>query len=141
MGSLTVNISSELIEAQAQDADVAKFFWTDGLGSDRPLPTLMYEAELDAFGDGTSAAAIARPARTGTPAISSRDMSCFRRKLCLGSDRKSVDYRKNRRILISDAKCRGGEPKSVRKNHRKNCESASHLENEQLLAVNWIEFA
>lgn len=59
MGSLTVNISSELIEAQAQDADVAKFFWTDGLGSDRPLPTLMYETELDAFGDGTSAAAIA----------------------------------------------------------------------------------
>jgi len=59
MGSLSVNISSELIEAQAQDADVAKFFWADGLGSDRPLPTLMYEAELDAFGDGTSAAAIA----------------------------------------------------------------------------------
>lgn len=59
MGSLSVNISSEVIEAQAQDADVAKFFWTDGLGSDRPLPTLMYEAELDAFGDGTSAAAIA----------------------------------------------------------------------------------
>ncbi len=25
--------------------------------------------------------------------------------------------------------------------HRKNCESASHLENDQLLAVNWIEFA
>ena len=25
--------------------------------------------------------------------------------------------------------------------HRKNCELASHLENDQLLAVNWIEFA
>jgi len=25
--------------------------------------------------------------------------------------------------------------------HRKNCDSVSHLENDQLLAVNWIEFA